>query len=381
MDRPKSTATLRREGAPVGWTPELQRRSPARRGVVASDFVKPGLIAAGAAAAAAAVLNYQRGRAAERAHPPIGLFLEVDGVAIHYVEKGEGPPVVLLHGNGAMAEDFVLSGLMDRLAENHRVIAFDRPGYGYTERPRSRAWTPASQAALLRRAVQHLGVEEPVLIGHSWGAIVAMAWALAYERDLAGLMLMSGYYYPTPRSDVLVFAPPGIPVVGDVLRYTISPPLSRLIAPKLVERIFAPRPVPRRFADGFPLELSLRPWQLRASAEEVGLMIPWAAAHQHLYRNLRLPVTIVAGDQDRIITAQRQSMRLRADIPHSRLRVLPGLGHMIHYFAQDEIAASVEDLFGRTEQYGRGGIAGLPSAGGGQARYAAGAAASSPAAE
>jgi pimeloyl-ACP methyl ester carboxylesterase len=309
----------------------------------------PALIAGGlAATAAGAVANYRRGLAAERAHRPIGLFVGVDGVAVHYIEKGEGPPVVLLHGDGAMVQDFLVSGLMDRLAENHRVIAIDRPGYGYTERPRSRVWTPAAQAALLRRVLQRLGVEKPLVVGHSWGAIAAMAWAVDWQDELAGVVLMSGYYYPTARRDVLVFAPPGLPVIGDLMRYTVSPPLARLLAPKLHERIFAPRPVPRRFAVGFPHELTFRPWQIRASAEEAGFMIPWAAASQARYRELRLPVTIVTGDADALITAERQSIRLHGDVPHSDLRVLRGLGHMLHYFAQDELAACIGAMLSRS---------------------------------
>jgi pimeloyl-ACP methyl ester carboxylesterase len=160
---------------------------------------------------------------------------------------------------------------------------------------------------------------------------------------------------------VPLFAPPGIPVIGDLLRYTISPPLARLIAPKLVRQIFAPRPVPRSFAERFPLDLSLRPWQLRASAEETGFMIPWAAANQGRYGTLHLPVTIITGDADHIITGSRQSMRLHVDIPHSRLRVLPGLGHMIHYFAPDEIAASVAAPPGRAFERGAGETVGAAS--------------------
>jgi pimeloyl-ACP methyl ester carboxylesterase len=311
------------------------------------SVTKPLLIGAGlAATAAAAVLNHRRGVAAERAHPPVGRFVDIDGIAVHYIEKGDGPPLVLLHGNGAMAEDFVVSGLMDRLAESHRVVAIDRPGYGYSERPRSRLWTAPAQAAFLRRVVQELGIARPLVVGHSWGAVVAMAWALDHQDELAGVVLMSGYYHPTPRRDVLLFAPPGIPGIGDLMRYTVSPPLSRLMLPKLVEKIFAPREVPGRFRAEFPLELSLRPWQLRASAEESGFMIPWAAASQGRYGELRLPVTIITGDADAIITAERQSMRLHGEIPHSELAVLPGLGHMIHYFAQDEIAARVAAMTG-----------------------------------
>jgi pimeloyl-ACP methyl ester carboxylesterase len=306
----------------------------------------PTLIAAGAAlaGAGAAILNYRRGRAAERAHPPIGRFIDVDGIAVHYVDQGEGPPVVLLHGNGAVLQDWFISGLMDRLTRRFRVVAIERPGFGYTARPRGQLWTPAAQAALMRNVASRLGLQRPVVVGHSWGAIVAAAWALEHQDELGGLVLMSGYYFPTPRRDVLIFAPPGIPVIGDVLRYTISPPLSRLIAPKLIETMFAPSAVPQRFAREFPLELPTRPWALRASAEEVAFMIPWAAAQQDRYRDLQLPVTILAGSADKVITTDRQSLRLHRQIAHSELRLLPGLGHMIHYFAHDEIVEAIEAM-------------------------------------
>jgi pimeloyl-ACP methyl ester carboxylesterase len=308
------------------------------------------LIAAGAAlaAASAAVLNYRRGRAAEQAHPPIGRFIDVDGVKVHYVDEGEGPPIVLLHGNGAVVQDWFISGLMDRLTQRFRVVAIDRPGSGYTERPRARLWTPSAQAALMRSVAARLGLERPVVVGHSWGAMVATAWALDHQDELGGIVLMSGYYFPTARRDLLVFGLPGIPVIGDVLRYTISPPIARLIAPKLIETIFAPSPVPERFTQEFPLDLALRPWALRASAEDVAFMVPWAAAHQNRHQDLRLPVTIVTGSADKVVTATRQSLRLHREIAHSELRMLPGLGHMIHYFAQDEIVASIEAMAGRT---------------------------------
>jgi pimeloyl-ACP methyl ester carboxylesterase len=342
--RPRKQASLGPRRAPA------QPVEPERK---AGGGLSPLAIGAGAAAlalAGAAILNHRRGRAAERAHPPVGRFLEVDGIRVHYVERGAGPPVVLLHGNGAMLDDFLISGLVDRLATKYRVIAVDRPGFGYSERPRGRAWTAAAQAALLRRVAQRLGAERPIVVGHSWGAIVATAWALDYQHELAGTVLLSGYYYPTPRRDVLVFAAPAIPVIGDIMRYTVSPAVGRLILPRLAEKIFAPRPIPHRFVTEYPFDLSLRPWQLRASAEEVAFMIPTAANAQGRYRELRLPVAILAGDDDRVVTSRRQSVRLHEVIPHSSLRVLPGLGHMIHYFAQDEIAASIDAVLGDAER-------------------------------
>src|SRR3954471_21768908 len=93
---------------------------------------------------------------AEPVHRPPGRFVEVDGVRVHYIAKGKGRPVVLIHGNGTMAEDFVICGLVDQLARNYRVIAIDRPGFGHTDRPRWRVWTALAQAHLVHRVLERL---------------------------------------------------------------------------------------------------------------------------------------------------------------------------------------------------------------------------------
>jgi pimeloyl-ACP methyl ester carboxylesterase len=102
-------------------------------------------------------------------------------------------------------------------------VAFDRPGYGYSDRPAGKLWTAAAQAHLLRRAFAELGLERPVVVGHSWGTLVALALALDHPDAVGGLVLISGYYKPTARLDVPLAALAAIPVLGDVLRHTISP--------------------------------------------------------------------------------------------------------------------------------------------------------------
>src|SRR5712671_5257547 len=117
------------------------------------SWLPTGLAGAGLAAAAllgtTALLVARRARRAGRNNPPAGHFLDIEGVGLHYLERGEGPPLVLLHGNGAMVQDFEISGIIERLAQRYRVIAVDRPGFGHTNRPRSRSWTPAAQAEVL----------------------------------------------------------------------------------------------------------------------------------------------------------------------------------------------------------------------------------------
>jgi pimeloyl-ACP methyl ester carboxylesterase len=165
-----------------------------------------------------------------------------------------GIPVVLLHGNG-MIEDYVSSGLRGRTAMSHRVIAFDRPGFGYSERPRGRAWRPSEQASLLVRAFAKLGIERPIVVGHSWGTLVAIAMALGHPEDVAGLVLLSGYYYPKPRWDAAVLASSALPVVGDFLRHTVVPLIGRLMAPGANKRVFAPHTVPARFEEKYSVPL------------------------------------------------------------------------------------------------------------------------------
>ena len=113
--------------------------------------------------------------------------------------------------------------MLDLIAKRHRVIAFDRPGFGYSDRPHGSAWSAGTQADLIRDAFAVLGINRPIVLGHSWGAAVALALGLNHPDAVRGLVLLSGYYYPTLRADVLFSAPTAIPILGDLLRYSVSP--------------------------------------------------------------------------------------------------------------------------------------------------------------
>ena len=239
---------------------------------------------------------------------------------VHVASWGDGAPVVLLHGNGTMVEDYLLSGLVERLLDDgHRVIAIDRPGYGHSDRPRDRIWDAFAQGDLVARTLARLGIERPVVVGHSWGSIATAALAIEHGADLSGIVLLSGYYYPTARVDVVLFSPPAIPVVGDALRYTISPPVGRLIAPALIRRVFEPVRPPSRFLRTASRSTSRSARRSCAPAPRTrALMIPSAMAMRDRYRDLRLPVAILAGDGDRIVTPERQSVRLHERSPAAR---------------------------------------------------------------
>jgi pimeloyl-ACP methyl ester carboxylesterase len=302
--------------------------------------VAAGLIAG--VLAASAILNRQLAKKAQRDNPPTGRFIEVNGVRIHYVERGAGRPLVLLHGNGSMIQDFESSGLIELAAQNYRVIVFDRPGYGHSDRPRNVVWTPDAQAELLFEALQQLGVRSALVLGHSWGASVAVSLALKHPRFVEALILASGYYFPSPRGDFLAMSAPAIPLFGVVLRYTVSPLVSRLVWPLLLKLIFGPKSVPRKF-DAFPKAMAVRPSQIHASAEESALLIPAARAASGEYGNLKMPVIIVAGVDDRLIDTDTQSGRLHEEVRHSRMHRVPGTGHMVHQTATSSVMSAINE--------------------------------------
>lgn len=325
-------------------TPFLARR--ARSGSTPPDPGKYGglLSIMAAAAAALAIANHLAARRAERRHRPVGKFMVIDGIRLHYREWGAGSVVVLLHGNGAMAEDFEISGLANLLAKNHRVIAFDRPGFGFSQRPRNRIWTARAQADLLSTALHRLDVERAVIVGHSWGTLVALALALGDQPRVAGLVLMAGYYFPSFRTDVALGSWPAVPIIGDVLRYTVSPILARLATPGVKRKLFAPADVSARFDQQFPVDLAVRPSQLRASAAETALMVPAAASLADRYAHLTMPVTLIAAKDDHIVDFEHQAVRMSKEVEGSSLHVVADAGHMLHHTAPDEVAEVIEEV-------------------------------------
>jgi pimeloyl-ACP methyl ester carboxylesterase len=251
-----------------------------------------------------------------------------------------------------MVQDFLSSGLIDLAAKKYRVIAFDRPGFGHSDRPRTTVWTPEAQADLIAAALRKIGAPRAIVLGHSWGTLVALALAVKYPQVVRSLVLTSGYYYPNARADVAILSLPAIPLIGDLLSHTVSPFLSRLMWPLLLRKIFGPSSVPEKFK-GFPEEMAVRPSQIRASAAESALMIPSALTLFKEYRKLQMPVAIVAGAEDRLIESE-QAARLNGDIPHSTLRRVPGTGHMVHQTATAEIMSTIDKVGARiTKPQGR----------------------------
>ncbi len=263
-----------------------------------------------------------------------------DGCSLHAAQGGSGPDVVLVHGSLSLLEDMLI-GPYEALAAQFRVTAVDRPGHGRSGRPRLQGsiWR---QADALNEASGRLRLERPVVVGHSFGGAVALAWALRHPASIAGLVLLAPIAFPEPRLEHLLFGPRAVPLAGDLIARTSAPAFDALAAPALARAMFWPQEVPDRMRAEFPLQLLLEPRHMQAEGEDALEAIPDLARAAMLYPTCRLPVRILAGSQDRVVNPSLHGRLLARLLRRAEFSRIEGLGHMLHHFAQPEIVAAVE---------------------------------------
>ncbi|TPI12946.1 alpha/beta hydrolase [Mesorhizobium sp. B4-1-3] len=272
-----------------------------------------------------------------------GRFVHLRGTKLHFREAGHGKPLLLLHGNGASAEDFTTSGIFGKAAARYRVLALDRPGFGLSPRPVGRPWTAGAQADLIQAAAEKLGIDRYVVVGHSWGAAVALEMARRHPRSVAGVVVVAGYHYPPPRLALAIAALPAIPLVGTVLRHAVLPSLVRLNWRWAMEKIFHPAAVAAPFA-AMTRGLASRPSQLRSISAESFLMLASALFPNRRYADIAIPVGIIAGAGDQLFDAKAEALRLHAEIGHSLVDIVGDAGHMVHQSEPQAVLAMIDKI-------------------------------------
>jgi pimeloyl-ACP methyl ester carboxylesterase len=328
-------------------TPSYRKLTPSYRNTPRLPVAaKVALWGIGALAVSGALTQYLS-RRAEAHHRPRGKLLRIGDATVHLVDRGSGPPVVVLHGNGSMVEDPLSSGLIELLAERHRVVALDRPGFGLSDRDTSVEWTPEREARELARIIRALDLQRPVIVGHSWSTLVALSLALDEPDLISGLVLLSGYYYPTTRADVVVQSVISLPVVGDLIRHTVLPLYARLAAPGAFRKMFSPLDPPEEFLRQYSVPMATRPSQLRSVADDTANMPASAARLGQRYAELQLPIELIAGSEDKVVSTPHQSERLQKALVNSSLEIVQGAGHMIHHAHPRLVERKVRAVFDR----------------------------------
>ena len=264
-------------------------------------------------------------------YPPVGVFVTVEGRRIHLIEAGDrnAPAVVLIHGANGNLRDFTVDRV-DRLDDEYHVIALDRPGLGWSDSWGEADSDPAEQARVLRAAVAQRGVRRAVVVGHSYGGSVAMAWALQ-DADTQALVLIAGATYPWETDELGLWYTLSETPFGPPARAMVAAFATDGAVDAAITRVFAPDPVPAGYGRYFGAGLSIRRDSQANNNRQVNALLDHVTRMSPQYPRLTLPIEILHGDADTIVGIDIHSRRMVAEVASARLTVIQRAGHMLHH--------------------------------------------------
>lgn len=281
---------------------------------------------------------------AERTVPPAGKFVDVDGNRIHYIEAGQGRPILFIHGLGAQFHQF-RHPLFGRLEGDFRLVALDRPGSGYSTRARGAGAGISEQARIVVRFMDKLGIEKPLIVGHSLGGIVALAMAIEHPDKVSGLALLSPY---TRYSDKTApqFAPLMIkePWRRRFIANTFAIPTALRTAPQTLDFIFGPQSMPPDYPVAGGGMSGLRPSHFYATSSDLVATGLDMKRLQDRYREIGVPVGILFGTADRVLPHKPHGVAMQDKIAGLDLELVDGVGHMPQYAATDRVEAFIRRM-------------------------------------
>lgn len=287
--------------------------------------------------------------AVQRAFPPQGRMIEVDGATLHVVDIGPraaGLPIVMLHGASSNLE-VMRRPLGDLLAKDHRVILIDRPGHGWSTRARRQDSTPDIQARMIDEALAKLGVDRAIFVVHSWSGALGARLALDHPRCVAGLVMLAPVTHPwrggVGRYNEVI----ATRVIGPLLAYTVTLPLGYFVAESGARTVFLPQTMPDGFVKDSATPLLLRPREFIANAYDLVTLKQAVAAQASRYGEIKMPVTIIAGEPDKTVKTDTHARPFAATVLNAKLIVLPDLGHMVQNAVPDLVKMEIEAMIGQ----------------------------------
>jgi pimeloyl-ACP methyl ester carboxylesterase len=280
---------------------------------------------------------------AERLVPPAGKFIDIDGNRIHYVEQGEGRPILFVHGLGAQLLQF-RHPLFDRL-DGYRLVALDRPGSGYSIRTNGASARLTEQARIVHRFIEKIGLEKPLLVGHSLGGLVALTVALEYPKEISGIVLLAPltrYQDTVPPEFKALYIPS--PLKRWLWANTVAIPAARKHAPQTLEFVFGPQEPHQDYLVKGGGWAGLRPSHFYGAVSDFTAIGHDLPALERRYGEIDMPAGILFGTEDRVLDYQRHGLGMEGMIPGLEIEILEGIGHMPHYAATNRVVAFIQRI-------------------------------------
>ncbi len=261
---------------------------------------------------------------------PLGTFAEVKGERMHYVDQGQGSPILMIHGASGNVGDMELRLAPALRAAGHRVITIDRPGLGLSSRNDPSLNQITGQAEVIVALMDELGVEAPTVVGHSLGGAVSLALAVHHPERVGALVDLSGVSHPWDGEVWWPYRLAGLPLIGWYFCHALMPPVGLALYDASVDSTFAPEPALPGYSDLTQTKMVMRPKTFCNNAADVRALSDGVAALQPRYAELSRPFDVVFGTED-YVSPDLHAAGLDRDAPGAKITLIDGAGHMIHH--------------------------------------------------
>jgi len=262
---------------------------------------------------------------------------------IHYIDQGSGRPLLLLHGNPDWS--FLYRKIVVGLRNRFRCIAVDYPGFGLSVHPGDPyGYTSAEHAAVVRELVEHLDLQDMVLMGQDWGGPIGMDVASRAPQRIGGLVMGNTWYWPTDSFMMNLFSrvmsSPPLQALITRRNFFVTPMMKRTLKAKLTDAEFdhyiavVPTPQSRRGIAVFPKQIrAARPW-----LTELERRVESTLSEK--------PIVLVWGMKDPAFGRFGILERWQAAFPQAKVTRLEDAGHYIQEDAPEQIVDAIADAYG-----------------------------------
>ncbi|MDF2373505.1 MAG: alpha/beta hydrolase [Rhizobiaceae bacterium] len=290
-------------------------------------------------------------RRIEQRYPATGDFTDVGGYRLHAVhlpkpKDADLPSLVFIHGASGNLHD-QMQAFRSRLEGRAEMLFVDRPGHGWSGRHAKDGHLPESQAGAIAALMEQKEISQAIIVGHSFGGVIALTMAMEKPEKVAGLLLLSTPSHPWPGGVDWHYTFAARPFFGKIFTWLATMPAGLLQIRVSAQSVFTPNAFPQDYLQKTATALVLRPRTFRNNAADIAWLRSHVVKTSPHYKTIKKPTIIITGEDDDVVSPTIHSGVLASDIEGARLIRLPGIGHKPDYAATDLCIAAIEEISGK----------------------------------